>query len=582
MAYGRSDRLVIGLIQANGRTHNDDELDLESIAERTLQKCAHNDKGMKALDISNTLFTSNFLTDLSSALGHNSQIIELFLDNCRLGDEGLRIIVSGLVASKSNSLKALSLDKNEIKCIGLSYLTKVIEARSSRWSRTFGGYQAPSVGPSYGLRYLSLKDNEIGAIGSKSLAEVLMASDDSLETLNLEGNKICDWGAGWLANVLRHHDVLQSLNLQKNPIGTDGLDELRGACITAEARLQICPAGAKLSGEVEPLETQALADAGNVAALGKLVYVTAVQAISRPTSAARSRPSSAARSRPSSASSHGGSTVSGAYSRPGSASKKIPVTVRRSSSRPQSASSLGTTRPPSAQSLRTTRPPSAQSLGARSFSGFKIAGSGEAEFSEDVQKSPTVTAAALDVGVEKCSEASAGSPSRPRSPCKTRTDFAPSSPGLMRKHVRSGKINPHWPPHPLAIAKARRRQNAEDGDGNSNAELASPLTFTSPSTRPAAMRLRASERGVGADETETTTVLAPASRWRWKPRGIPDNVNATSAPHGSPAGNTAGCGVRAVRGLRRSCSAPGIYSTKPMRRHGALMGPSAAVAMMTR
>merc|ERR1712174_23461 len=64
-----------------------------------------------------------------------------------------------------------------------------------------------------------------------------MRSDTSLETLDFEKNQIDDWGAGWLAMVLRNHNVLRSLNCLNNPIGSDGVDELKSACASAGASL---------------------------------------------------------------------------------------------------------------------------------------------------------------------------------------------------------------------------------------------------------------------------------------------------------------------------------------------------------
>eukprot|EP00440_Ansanella_granifera_P017155 gb/GFBE01018633.1/.p1 GENE.gb/GFBE01018633.1/~~gb/GFBE01018633.1/.p1 ORF type:complete len:579 (+),score=86.66 gb/GFBE01018633.1/:1-1737(+) len=544
---------VVGLIEASGRVHNDTEEDLDVVAETTLRRVQVNEKGLRALDLSNTLFTTRFLTEFADCLSHNTELVELYMDNCRIGDDGVRLLASGLVANKSCSLKALSLENNQIHCRGVGFIAKIIDARAARWSRTFGGYKAPSMGPGHSLQYLSLKGNEIAAIGAKSLAEVLMRCDDSLETLSLEGNNICDWGAGWLAMALRNHGMLQCLNLRGNPIGVDGIEELKGACATAKATLAV-GSGAGLTASLPEL----VADQQQAT-----VYVSEVLPPSRPCSAARSRPSSAARSRPSSAaqsrpssaarsrpsSAHSsGSAMSVGYRRPGSASRRVPITMRR---RPTSAA--------------------AERGGTVGHDGTTVVSEAQqqpaAQEDEEVLDAPEDTA---DEGNELISgEATLKRPSSANrisaapSPARQRLDAS------MKQFLKNGKPNPHWPPHPLRIAKTR---------GPAAAAVPAPpvLTFVAPTTSSAAaasQRLRPSERGVGSDEAESTTVLSSPSRWRWKRR---DNgpENGGGASECSVSWGPSGCGAAAVRSMRRSCSAPGLT-----RRYGALMGPAAAMAM---
>jgi len=223
--------------------------DLDAIASDTLRRCAENDKYLHALDISDMPFTKKFFTQLACAIGHNTTIQELYLDNCQVDDQALRVLTQGLTPHLSQSggstIKVLSLEDNRIRCIGASHLAKALVTASgpSRWKRTFGGYRAQTSGPGRGLQYLSLKGNVISSIGAKAIAEFLMRSDDSLERLSLEANLVNDWGAGWFAMALRNHDVIQCLDLHNNPIGSDGLEELRGACLTAKASLVLLPPG---------------------------------------------------------------------------------------------------------------------------------------------------------------------------------------------------------------------------------------------------------------------------------------------------------------------------------------------------
>lgn len=261
------------------------------------------------------------------------------MDSCRISDEGLRMLAQGLARNARHSVTALSLEENQIHCRGASHLAKLLEQRGSRWasSRRFGGYCTPASGQGMGLRYLSLKGNSIAAVGAKALAEPLIQNDNSLETLNLEGNKICDWSAGWFAMVLRNHAVLRCLNLRHNPISQDGLEELRSACKNVQASLVVVAPGSD--------------DVPGEEASKAVVYITEAQkpapapghgagAFRRPTSASRRQAlgSLARHSRPASA----GERTSEAGRSPRSSSARPPR------SRPSSRRDCGG-RPPRAR-----------------------------------------------------------------------------------------------------------------------------------------------------------------------------------------------------------------------------------------
>lgn len=235
--------LILGLLEANGRVKAGDEVlnELDAIADNVLSRCERNDRSLKALDISNTLLTSRFFSLLSDSLLHNSVLQELYLDHCKINDEAVRLLSKGLRGRQG--LKALSLQDNEVRCLGASHLARLLGSSGSRWSRSFGGYRALSFGPGVGLEYLSLAGNSIASGGAKALSEALMGVDDTLQTLSLERNRVDDWGAGWFAMAVRNHNVLKCLNLNANPVGPDGIDELRSACQTTGASLVVLPAG---------------------------------------------------------------------------------------------------------------------------------------------------------------------------------------------------------------------------------------------------------------------------------------------------------------------------------------------------
>jgi len=180
----------------------------------------------------------------------------------------------------------------------------------------------------------------MSAIGCKALAEALSCSDDSLERLSLEANRIDDWGAGWFAQAIKNNNVLQCLDLHKNPIGTDGIEELKNACESANASLVLLRVKCLQVGDDINDEAHAEAEADFTRmneseevpmVTGQrfaTVYVSEAGFLDTPRSsgicsAAASRPGSAATSRPGSAS------RPGAYSRPGSAKSRQGQAHRR-------------------------------------------------------------------------------------------------------------------------------------------------------------------------------------------------------------------------------------------------------------
>lgn len=537
MVYGGQGHLVLRIQKdatQNGPEKN--EADLDAIAETTLRRCALNDKSLRSLDISNAIFASRFFSQLGDAMQHNTVLQELYLDNCRVDDDALRNLSRGIEHNGGRVLRALSLEDNLIKCVGAGHLARLLRGRS-RWARTFGGYKTHAAGPGIGLQYLSLKGNAIGAAGCRSIAEALACSDDSLERLSLEANRIDDWGAGWFAMALRNHNVLQHLDLHRNPIGLDGIEELKGACENAKASLVLlkprkefnAPAGRRYvlddsdDEEEEAEETvmeaqEDVEDEEKTMVAGQrlaTVYVTEVSAKleahagnSGYSTAASSRPTSAARSQ-----------STGAFSRPGSASRRAGQVQRHNGQLDIGEPSGGVMLDSApAFSARTNAPVSEAGSPPRSRPG-------------------------------SAARSRPGSASRSRPGSAGRNKL--SAPGLAAS-LPGGDLSG-------ALRASMRRA----------VPLGQASTYNMASERESELKKSArcnpGEREAFVEEMETATGLAPPSRWRRK-------LSAQPARR-TPSGRTSmgGCGARAAQGLRRSQSTPGNS-----KRCGMLMGPTAA------
>eukprot|EP00985_Skeletonema_marinoi_P026904 scaffold21290_cov156-Skeletonema_marinoi.AAC.5 len=140
-----------------------------------LQSCTK----LEELDLSHNDFSSAAagLGSLSDWLQNSPMILKyLFLENCRISDEGLHALAEGA----ANHCKEIDLDRNEsITATGLSYLSSSIQSDSCR------------------VKTLFLQRIPIGNDGLEVLAQGLVGNQ-SLTSLYLD-NDISITSTGWLA-----------------------------------------------------------------------------------------------------------------------------------------------------------------------------------------------------------------------------------------------------------------------------------------------------------------------------------------------------------------------------------------------
>lgn len=225
----------------------DDFIRLNETAVQLLEKLRENDPALDALDISHIQFTMKFYRGLVQELKHNTRLRELYLNGCGLTDDHIMTLVVALRPTESNkraglppsTIEVLSLESNEIGNIGTWNICQTLMA-ADKYGRRHGGRVGLAHGPpSGGLRVLSLRGNAlVGYQGAKCLAGVLLEAGSRLTNLNVSGNDIDGYGAGWLALAIRNNNVLKILDLRGNErVGLDGAHELVLACETAGANL---------------------------------------------------------------------------------------------------------------------------------------------------------------------------------------------------------------------------------------------------------------------------------------------------------------------------------------------------------
>lgn len=227
--------LVVGCRTAPGGGDKQDHDEWNLTAQHVLSHLSSNDRSVRALDLGGMIFTMTFYEGLKTALVHNETLQQLFLDGCSINDQAARLLQQALCLSTTRCVKVLSLANNRVSSIGAGCLARALSGKE--WSRTFNGKKSLPFGPGKGLRQLFLAKNQIGPVGAKMLAQALSSTDDSLEELDLNENQIDAWGAGWMAMALRNNNVLQKVDLRKNPINFEGVRELGMACELVKAQL---------------------------------------------------------------------------------------------------------------------------------------------------------------------------------------------------------------------------------------------------------------------------------------------------------------------------------------------------------
>ncbi|MBS4165874.1 Uncharacterized protein NEOC65_000946 [Neochlamydia sp. AcF65] len=186
------------------------------------------DNSLQAFDSLDQLFW-NFQAALVNALGTNSLLTKLALNNSMPGNHGITILAKALTTN--TSLTHLTLKNNMITPEGAKDLAKVL--KDNRYLRKLdlslnftiddeGAIAlAKALKSNFSLTYLNLTCNRIHSEGGIALAHSLQ-DHASLTTLKLDCNKIKDQGAIALAQMLVTNTSLTNLNLGINEISDAG------------------------------------------------------------------------------------------------------------------------------------------------------------------------------------------------------------------------------------------------------------------------------------------------------------------------------------------------------------------------
>jgi len=173
-------------------------------------KLAIVNKQCAILNLSDNPITPKGALILASGLKNNSTLQRLNLSSTRIGDLGVQYIVKALL-NNNNILKVLILIDNEITDRGAEHIAVMLKT-----NRT--------------LTQLFLSTNEISDEGVAMLANALQNHNNTLEYLDLSGNKrMTDLSADFLIEMIKYTRTLKALFLWSCNLSKESEDRLRKA-----------------------------------------------------------------------------------------------------------------------------------------------------------------------------------------------------------------------------------------------------------------------------------------------------------------------------------------------------------------
>ncbi|XP_072133528.1 uncharacterized protein [Mobula birostris] len=162
--------------------------------------------------------TDSGAKDLASALSSNPSLTELNLGANKLGDSGVKLVSAALKNSECKIQKLWLYD------VGLT------DSGAKDLNSTLSTNQS--------LTELSLNDNKLGDSGVKLVSEALKLSECKIQKLSLRNVGLTDSGVEDLLSALRTNPSLTELNLSGNKLGDSGVKLVSEALRNSECKIQ--------------------------------------------------------------------------------------------------------------------------------------------------------------------------------------------------------------------------------------------------------------------------------------------------------------------------------------------------------
>ena len=169
---------------------------------KAISEALKNNHILELLALSNNQLNVDGAKAIAAFLKMNNTLKNLDLTDNKVGDEGVKAVADTLLTYQC--LEELDLGGNEIFDEGAISIAAVLRIKENNT-----------------LKALSLYRNEIGDKGVKALADALL-TNHCLEDLNLDDNIVSDEGAIAIAAALRVNSTLKELYLDVNRISDKG------------------------------------------------------------------------------------------------------------------------------------------------------------------------------------------------------------------------------------------------------------------------------------------------------------------------------------------------------------------------
>uniref|UniRef100_H2Y929 Leucine-rich repeat-containing protein 45 n=1 Tax=Ciona savignyi TaxID=51511 RepID=H2Y929_CIOSA len=207
----------------------------DSILSR-LRELSHSGSGV--LDLSNHTLTIETCAVLAKILSHDLAITNLLMADCMLDEEGAKILLSGL--TENMVVKVLDLRGNNFRQVGAIALgnflkrNQTLEALFLEWN-SLGIWESAflafceGLASNHSLQHLDIRNNKIDPTGGKELG-LMLRNNSSIHTLDLRWNNLGLVGGRALVEALRHNTSIVKIDATGNDIPRDIL-----TCLETEA-----------------------------------------------------------------------------------------------------------------------------------------------------------------------------------------------------------------------------------------------------------------------------------------------------------------------------------------------------------
>ncbi|XP_002731112.1 leucine-rich repeat-containing protein 45-like [Saccoglossus kowalevskii] len=227
------------------RLCKDNHVEPQDSVVELLRSCKHSPGSTRSrLDLSTTSLSTETCAVLGKALSADRLFVEVKLADCMIGDEGVKLLAYGM--SSNVATKTLDLKGNNIRGAGAEALGKmmrhnhtlkslVLEWNSlGMWENSFAAF-AEGIASNNTLELLDLRNNQIGHDSAGELG-VALQRNTTLKHIDLRWNNCGLLGGRALLTSLQHNRSLTRIDMAGNNIPQDIVKAIEVALASNEDR----------------------------------------------------------------------------------------------------------------------------------------------------------------------------------------------------------------------------------------------------------------------------------------------------------------------------------------------------------